>query len=143
MQLFVFTCSAAAGLSRSFLVDGGVCELSGLLSSSSSSSSLLRFEAALVTSGKHATQTSFSHQQTLNTSNAIFGFFPVNVPGLKVLTCSAQRGRCRWLLCLHTGPCILIGCLLLSGLDKGCGLGAARLSYGRGCVHQTGRVYRG
>lgn len=44
---FVFTSSAIVGLSRSFLVVGGVCELSDLFSSSSSSS-LLRFEPACI-----------------------------------------------------------------------------------------------
>lgn len=44
---FVFTCSAIDGFSRSFFVVGGVWELSGLPSSSSSSSSLPRFEPAL------------------------------------------------------------------------------------------------
>lgn len=83
-------------------------------------------------------------------------FFPVNVfLSLKLqgrwwvwdkvlLTCSNQRGRSSWSLCIHTGACILIGCLLLSGLDKSCGLGAGWLSYWCGCVRQTGagRVYR-
>lgn len=43
----MFTSSAIVGLSRSFLVVGGVCELSDLFSSSSSSS-LLRFEPAFI-----------------------------------------------------------------------------------------------
>ncbi len=51
--VFVFTCSVIVGFSRSFLVVGGVCELSGLLSSSSSSSSRLRFEPALITPNTH------------------------------------------------------------------------------------------
>lgn len=82
-------------------------------------------------------------------------FSPINMlrgvcklAGLMLLRCTVsltnQRGRCRRSLGFHTGACILIGCLLLGGLDKCCGLAAGRLSQWCGCAHQTGggRVYR-
>lgn len=64
LWFFVFTCGAIVDLSRSFLVVEVVCELSGLLSSSSSSSSLPLFEPAYVT---------HKHTHTMSSSDATSG----------------------------------------------------------------------
>lgn len=100
------TCSAMDALSRSFFVVEGVCEVSGRLSSSSSSSSLLRLEPA----------------QTRDTFRTCW-WAPTISSGQ--LTWTDQRGRGGRSLRLHTEACLLIGCLLLRGLDEGCGLSAA------------------
>lgn len=151
---FLFTCSAIVCLSRSFLVVGGTWELSGLLlCSSSSSSSLVLLDVALIKPNQKITQ----HRKP---SKGLFRFFLKDKIwcnkhlwtalkfhdqkshlcswGRMLLTRSCQRRGCGWPLHLCAGPCILTGCLLLGGLNKSCGLSAGWLTYGGLSVHQRG-----